>query len=106
MVPTPPAAPGNTATIVPWDPMASAAAALPLLSDGEARSSHVAALAEAAIALTWSEAASQLVEIYREAASAPTREAALLSRDAVQHERRLTEAHEAVNRRLIGVTKD
>jgi glycosyltransferase involved in cell wall biosynthesis len=96
------AAPGNTATIVPWDPVASAAAALPLLSDGEARSSHVAALAEVASALTWSEAASQLVEIYREAASAPTREAALLSRDAVQRERRLTEAHEAVNRRLIG----
>ena len=96
------AAPGNTATIVPWDPVASATAALPLLSDGEARSNHVAALAAAASALTWSETASQLVEIYREAASAPTREAALLSRDAVQRERRLTEAHEAVNRRLIG----
>jgi glycosyltransferase involved in cell wall biosynthesis len=96
------AAPGSTATIVPWDPVASAAAAHPLLSDGEAHTNHVGALAEAASALTWSRAAGQLVEIYREAASAPTREAAVLSRDAVQRERRLTEAHQAVNRRLIG----
>ncbi|MHB8240364.1 MAG: glycosyltransferase [Solirubrobacteraceae bacterium] len=96
------AAPRDTATILPWDPRASAAAAHVLLSDAEARARHVRALAEAAGALTWSAAADRLVETYREAAAAPTREAAVLGRDAVQRERRLTEAHEVVVRRLIG----
>jgi hypothetical protein len=42
-----------------------------------------------------------MVEVYREAAQAPVREAATLARDAVERERQLTEAHEAVVRRLI-----
>ncbi len=96
------AAPQATATILPWDPEASAAAAYVLLNDADARARHVSALAEAAGALTWSGAADSLVEIYRDAATAPTREAAVLGRDAVQRERRLTEAHEVVVRRLIG----
>lgn len=96
------AAPQATATILPWDPEASATAAYVLLNDADARARHVSALAEAAGALTWSGTADSLVEIYREAATAPTREAAVLGRDAVQRERRLTEAHEVVVRRLIG----
>jgi glycosyltransferase involved in cell wall biosynthesis len=95
-------APGETATILPWDPSASAAAAHRLLSDPAARARHIESLAEVARALTWKATAEQLVEIYREAAAAPVREAGTLSRDAVQRERRLTEAHEVVVRRLIG----
>ena len=95
------AAPPGTATILPWNPSASAAAAYPLLTDSEARRHHVETLAEAAKALTWNLAAERLVEIYREAASAPVREAGTLGRDAVQREVRLTEAHEVVVKRLI-----
>jgi glycosyltransferase involved in cell wall biosynthesis len=96
------AAPGETATLIPWDAAGSAALAYPLLSDPELRERHVESLAEAARALTWKAAAQQLVEIYHEAASAPVREAGTLSRDLVRRERRLTEAHEVVIDRLIG----
>jgi glycosyltransferase involved in cell wall biosynthesis len=95
-------APEGTATIVPWDPVQSAAQAYALLTDPDVRARHVGALAQAARGLTWAATAVAMVEIYREAASAPVREAATLSRDAVQRERRLTAAHEVVVRRLIG----
>ena len=52
--------------------------------------------------MTWEATARSMVEVYREAAQAPLRDAATLARDAVGRERRLTEAHEVVVRRLIG----
>jgi glycosyltransferase involved in cell wall biosynthesis len=96
------AAPEGTATIVPWDPTQSAARAHSLLTDSQARAQQVQALTQAARRLTWKDAANALVGVYSEAASAPVRDAATLSRDAVERVRRLTEAHEAVVRRLIG----
>jgi glycosyltransferase involved in cell wall biosynthesis len=96
------AAPEGTATILPWNPVESAAAAYSLLTDPDARARHVRTLAEAARGLTWEAAANSMVEVYREAAQAPLRDAATLARDAVGRERRLTEAHEVVVRRLIG----
>jgi glycosyltransferase involved in cell wall biosynthesis len=96
------AAPEGTATILPWDPVQSAAAAYSLLTDPDERARHVRTLAEAARGLTWEAAANSMVEVYREAAQAPLRDAATLARDAVGRERRLTEAHEVVVRRLIG----
>ncbi|MCW3068920.1 MAG: glycosyltransferase family 4 protein [Solirubrobacterales bacterium] len=96
------AAPAGTATILPWDPGASADRAYALLTDAEARERHVRTLADAAAGLTWSAAAAAMVEVYREAATAPVREAATLARDAVDRERRLTQAHEVVIRRLVG----
>jgi glycosyltransferase involved in cell wall biosynthesis len=95
------AAPAGTATILPWDPPASAAAAHVLLTDTEARKRHVETLAAAARALTWSAAAASMVEIYREASLAPARVAESLSRDAVERERTLTAAHAAVAATLI-----
>jgi glycosyltransferase involved in cell wall biosynthesis len=95
------AAPGGTATIVPWDPVASAAAAHALLTDADTRARHVQALAAAARGLTWASTATRMVEVYREAAAAPVRDAATLSRDAVERERTLTAAHEAVVQMLI-----
>ena len=94
--------PDGTATIVPWDPEASAAAAHVLLTDPGARARHVHALAAAARGLTWAAAAAAMVEIYREAAVAPVRDAATLSRDAVQRERRLSVVHVAEAKRLVG----
>ena len=94
-------APEGTAAIVPWDPGASAAAAHALLTDPSARAEQVHALAAAARGLTWTAAASRMVEIYREAAVAPVRDAATLSRDAVQREGRLSVEHQLEAARLI-----
>jgi glycosyltransferase involved in cell wall biosynthesis len=94
-------APEGTAAIIPWDPGASAAAAYALLTDPSARAEQVHALAAAARGLTWAAAASMMVEIYREAALAPVRDAATLSRDAVQREGRLSVEHELEAARLV-----
>jgi|CZKG01.1.fsa_nt_gi glycosyltransferase involved in cell wall biosynthesis len=95
------AAPEGTATILPWDPAASAAAAYALLSDPGARARHVRTLAAAAGELTWAGAASALVGIYREAATAPVRDAATLSRDLVQREARLSVEHKLEAAQLV-----
>lgn len=87
-------APAGTATIVPWDADASAAAVHELLTDAHARARHVDALASAARELSWQAAAEAYVEIYREAALAPVRDAATLSRDVPERERRLSVEHE------------
>jgi hypothetical protein len=94
--------PSGTATIVPWSPAESAAAVIALLSDEKARAQHIDALTAGARALTWASAAAAMVEIYREAAIAPVREAATLSRDAVVRERELTAAHRLDVEKLIG----
>jgi glycosyltransferase involved in cell wall biosynthesis len=95
-------APDGTATILPWDPETSATQAQVLLTDPDARAQHVQALAAAAHGLTWAAAGAAMVEIYREAAVAPVRDAATLSRDAVLRERRLSVVHEAEAKRLVG----
>jgi len=91
----------QVATIVPWDPVQSAAAAYALLTDPAARARHVQVLADAARDLTWERTAEAMVDVYREAALAPVRDAATLSRDTVERERELTAAHEAVVQMLI-----
>jgi glycosyltransferase involved in cell wall biosynthesis len=92
---------GKAATIVPWDPTQSAAEAYVLLTDSGARTSHVQMLADATRELTWERTALATVEIYREAALAPVRVAATLSRDAVAREEELNTAHQAVVQKLI-----
>jgi glycosyltransferase involved in cell wall biosynthesis len=94
-------APAGTAAIVPWDLSASAAGALALLTDTAAREDHVQTLAAAARELTWEAAAAATVDIYREAALAPVRDAATLSRDLVKREARLSVQHEDDAARLL-----
>jgi glycosyltransferase involved in cell wall biosynthesis len=94
-------APEGTAAITPWDPAASAAATYALLDDELARDEHVRALAAAAGELSWANAASALVSIYREAATAPVRAAATLSRDLVQREARLSIEHKLEAAQLV-----
>jgi glycosyltransferase involved in cell wall biosynthesis len=96
------AAPQDTATIVPWDPVASAVGAFALLDDAEARERHVRTLVARAESLTWEAAADMMVEIYREAAAAPVRDSATLSRDLVRREARLSVQHEEEVVRLVG----
>ncbi len=88
-------APASTAAIVPWDVEQSAVRVHALLSDPAARASQVQELAGRARPLTWASAAEALVEVYREALLAPVRDAATLSRDAMDRERRVTALHEA-----------
>lgn len=94
-------APPEAAPIVPWDPILSARAAHALLSEPSARSRQVQTLAEMAGELTWAKTATAMVETYREAAAAPVRAAATLSRDAVDRERELTATFDAAVERLI-----
>ena len=95
-------APPGTATILPWDLAQSARAAHALLTDEARRAEHLAALVGAARELTWDRAARAMLETYRQAATAPAREAATLARDALAREARLTAAHQVVVERLIG----
>jgi glycosyltransferase involved in cell wall biosynthesis len=95
-------APEQTAAILAWDPVQSAERCHALLADPAARSRHVDALAAAAAELTWAKAAAATIDCYRAAAVAPVREAAVLSRDLVEHDRELTAAHQTVVDRLIG----
>ncbi len=95
-------APPGTAAIVPWDAAASAERTYALLSDASARERHVAALAERARSFTWDAAAAATVEIYREAADAPVRDSATLSRDLVTREVRLSVQHEEEVAQLLG----
>jgi glycosyltransferase involved in cell wall biosynthesis len=66
---------GKAATLVPWDPGASAVAVLGLLSDGPARERHLAELRSLTVP-AWSEVASRLVAVYEQAVAAPPSEAA------------------------------
>jgi hypothetical protein len=52
--------------------------------------------------MTWASAAAAMVEIYREAAIAPVRDAATLSRDTAERESRLSFVDQAQARRLLG----
>jgi hypothetical protein len=92
----------GTATIVPWDAAASAAAAYALLTDATVRERHIDALATRARALTWDATAAAMVDIYREAALAPVRDSATLSRDLVKREARLSVQHDAEVSQLVG----
>lgn len=95
-------APAGAAAIVPWNPLTSAAAAHELLGDERARARHVQAIAERARAFTWDATAAAMVEIYREAALAPVRDSATLSRDLVEREAQLSVQHDAEARQLTG----
>jgi len=96
------AAPEGTASIVPWDPAESAAAAHALLTDAAARERHLSSLAARARELTWDAAAAATVEIYHEAALNPVRDSATLSRDLVRREARLSVQHDIEVSQLVG----
>ena len=64
------------ATLVPWDPGASADAVHPLLEPGDARERHVAALKEAASAMSWAHSMPLLRGVYELAIRSPYRASA------------------------------
>jgi glycosyltransferase involved in cell wall biosynthesis len=94
-------APAGTATILPWDARASAASVHALLTNPAVRSSQIRKLAAAAGELSWASAAAATVDVYRQAAVAPVRDAATLSRDMVRREARLSVEHEIEAAQLV-----
>jgi glycosyltransferase involved in cell wall biosynthesis len=96
--------PAELAAIVAWSPQDSAARANALLTDAATRALHVERLAAHARRYTWTSVAGAMLEIYREAAVAPVREAAAMSRDEVgrEHElRELIDAQDALVAQLV-----
>jgi glycosyltransferase involved in cell wall biosynthesis/GT2 family glycosyltransferase len=65
--------PTEHAGIVPWDAAASAQRAARLIDDPAAREELVAAVRAAGAELTWDRTVEQLLDVYREAATAPRR---------------------------------
>ncbi|HEV3228266.1 MAG TPA: glycosyltransferase [Solirubrobacteraceae bacterium] len=78
--------PEGAASLVPWNPVLSAARMLPLLTDEGARADHVRAVREASGRLTWEAAAEAMVDVYREAAHGPSRAMMGVSRDQARRE--------------------
>jgi glycosyltransferase involved in cell wall biosynthesis len=66
---------GDAATLIPWDAHASAAAVLPLLSDGPARDHHLSQLRALPVPSA-DDVAQQLIAVYEQALSDPPSEAA------------------------------
>jgi glycosyltransferase involved in cell wall biosynthesis len=66
---------GQAATLVPWDPRASASVVLSLLTDGPERERHLAQL-RALAPPSWEDTAGRLVEVYERAVAEPPSEAA------------------------------
>jgi glycosyltransferase involved in cell wall biosynthesis len=65
----------DAATLVPWDPGASARAVLPLLSEGTYRDEHLAKLRGHSVP-SWGEVARALHSVYEQALTAPASQAA------------------------------
>jgi glycosyltransferase involved in cell wall biosynthesis len=66
----------DAATLVPWDPDASADAVAPLLAAGAARDQHVRVLREAAGELRWANVVPLLRDVYEQAVASPHRASA------------------------------
>jgi glycosyltransferase involved in cell wall biosynthesis len=87
--------PTTLAVLRPWDAGASADAALPLLTDPEARKAHVNAVRAVARELTWDRTAQQLLSEYELVVAQPAREATAGSRERLELAQRLHESEQA-----------
>lgn len=71
--------PSDAAQIVPWSAEQTAAAAIRLLGDDQARAENIAAIRGAARELTWERAAAELLDVYRRTCDAPASPAGALA---------------------------
>jgi GT2 family glycosyltransferase/glycosyltransferase involved in cell wall biosynthesis len=76
--------PIELATLVPWDPEASAERVVELLRDPHIASSHIRGVRQAGQRFTWQSTAERLVDVYWSAAASPTREASRLAQELEQ----------------------
>jgi hypothetical protein len=89
--------PSELATLVPWDPSASAHRVSELLARQEAIEAHVRTIRRAGGRFTWQSTAELLLDVYRAAAAAPAREAARLAEELAQVESEREEAERKYN---------
>jgi GT2 family glycosyltransferase/glycosyltransferase involved in cell wall biosynthesis len=73
--------PSELATLVPWDPKASAARVASLLAHEDAIAAHVRAIRRAGAPLTWRSTAEALIEVYYVTAASPAREASRMAKE-------------------------
>ncbi len=95
---------GAQASLVPWDPAASADAVLALLHDGEERARHVRGLAAIA-APTWERIARDLIAVYRRAIAAPPAAAAARAWQELDREAYIVRLAEDVDK-LKGIAQE
>ena len=98
--------PVETASLIPWDPVASAALTYRLLSSAEAEAAQVRAIRQAGKRFTWQAAGESLVEVYWAAATSPTRAASRMAFDGARLELELKEAERKYNELWNGLTPD
>jgi hypothetical protein len=98
--------PAELATLVPWDPSASAKRVLDLLARPDLVQEHVRATRRAGGRFTWESTATSLVDVYRAAAASPAREAARLAEELSQVESEREEAERKYNELWQSLTPD
>lgn len=79
--------PASAATLVPWDPEASARLAAPLLAPGADRDRHVALLHEASAGFRWAGTAARMEELYDDVLATAPRPVAPIVAAEVDHQR-------------------
>ncbi len=98
--------PSELATLVPWDPSASAERVSELLARPEAVRAHVNAIRRAGERLTWQATAESIVDVYRAAAASPAREAAQLAGELAEVEADRDEAERKYGELWQSLTPD
>ncbi len=98
--------PSELATLVPWDPSASAEGVLALLRDPQAAASQVHEIRRSATPLTWESAAEALVDVYLATAASPARDAGRVAADLALVEVERTEAERKYNELWESLTPD
>jgi GT2 family glycosyltransferase/glycosyltransferase involved in cell wall biosynthesis len=98
--------PTELATLVPWNPQASAERVHHLLSTPEAITEHIRAIRKAGQRFTWQSTAEALVDIYWAAAASPARDATRLADELQQVEAERDEAERKYNELWKGLNPD
>jgi GT2 family glycosyltransferase/glycosyltransferase involved in cell wall biosynthesis len=89
--------PSELATLVPWDPSASAVRVSQLLKRPDAIREQVLAIRRAAGRFTWQATGESIIDVYRAAAAAPARESAQLAEELSLVEAEREEAERKYN---------
>jgi hypothetical protein len=98
--------PPEAATLVPWDPAASADAVIDVLRDRTRAAELLDQVNRAGARFRWDRTASELVEIYREAGERPAREARLVAVETDELEAERDELERKYAELLAGFTDD
>jgi len=98
--------PPELATLVPWDPHASAQRVSDLLMRPDSAKEHVQAVRRAARRLTWQSTGETMLDVYRSAAAAPARESSRLAEEIALVESERDELERKYNELWQSLTPD